>query len=66
MTQMAIAALGPWSPRPAIDVFGDEAFIVQQCDDASVYDMMIADLNLATTKLQFQVSTLQQGYDPLI
>ena len=27
--------------------------------------MMIAELNPATTKLQFQVSTMQQGYDPV-
>jgi sugar phosphate isomerase/epimerase len=27
---------------------------------------MIADLNPATTKLQFQVSTMQQGYDPVV
>jgi sugar phosphate isomerase/epimerase len=27
--------------------------------------MMIAELNPATTKLQFQVSSMQQGYDPV-
>src|SRR5690242_12793390 len=32
---------------------------------SSVYDMMIAELNPTTTKLQFQVSTLQEGYDPV-
>jgi hypothetical protein len=27
--------------------------------------VMIAELNPTTTKLQFQVSTLQEGYDPV-
>jgi sugar phosphate isomerase/epimerase len=88
MTQMAIAALGPWSPRTTetvddvkrfvepFNVFAEKAhgagivallhnegFVSERIDGRPVYDMMIADLNPTTTKLQFQVSTLQQGYD---
>lgn len=88
MTQMAIAALGPWSPRTTetvedvkrfvepfnvfaekahvagiVAVLHNEGFVSEHIDGKPVYDMMIADLNPTTTKLQFQVSTLQQGYD---
>jgi sugar phosphate isomerase/epimerase len=91
MTQMAIAALGPWHPRTTettddvkryvepFNVFAEKAhaagivallhnegFVSEYIDGKPVYDMMIAELNPATTKLQFQVSTLQQGYDPVI
>jgi sugar phosphate isomerase/epimerase len=90
MMQMAIAALGPWSPRTTetvddvkryvepfnafaekahaagiIALLHNEGFVSEHIDGKPVYDMMIADLNPATTKLQFQVSTLQQGYDPV-
>jgi len=88
MTQMAIAALGPWSPRTTetpddvkryvepFNVFAEKAhaagivallhnegFVSEHIDGKPVYDMMIAELNPATTKLQFQVSSMQQGYD---
>lgn len=88
MTQMAIAALGPWSPRTTetaddvkryvepFNVFSEKAhaagivallhnegFVSEYIDGKPVYDMMIAELNPATTRLQFQVSTKQQGYD---
>ena len=88
MTQMAIAALGPWSPRTTetvddvkrfvepfiafaekahaagiVALLHNEGFVSEHIDGKPVYDMMIADLDPATTKLQFQVSTLQQGYD---
>ena len=43
----------------------NEGFVSEHIDGKPVYDMMIAELNPATTKLQFQVSTLQQGYDPV-
>lgn len=90
MTQMAIAALGPWNPRPAetpddvkryvepfnafaekahaagiVALLHNEGFVSAYIDGKPVYDMMIAELNPATTKLQFQVSTMQQGYDPV-
>lgn len=88
MTQMAIAALGPWSPRTTetvddvkrmvepfnafaekahaagiVALLHNEGFVSEHIDGKPVYDMMIADLNPSTTRLQFQVSTLQQGYD---
>jgi len=88
MTQMAIAALGPWSPRTTetaddvkryvepfnafaekahaagiVALLHNEGFVSEHIDGKPVYDMMIAELNPATTKLQFQVSTKQQGYD---
>ena len=88
MTQMAIAALGPWSPRTTetvddvkrmvepfnafaekahaagiVALLHNEGFVSEHIDGKPVYDMMIAALNPATTSLQFQVSTLQQGYD---
>lgn len=88
MTQMAIAALGPWKPRTTetaddvkryVEPFNafaekahaagimallhNEGFVCEHIDGKPVYDMMIAELNPATTRLQFQVSTLQQGYD---
>jgi sugar phosphate isomerase/epimerase len=43
----------------------NEGFVSEHIDGKPVYDMMIAELNPAATKLQFQVSTLQQGYDPV-
>jgi sugar phosphate isomerase/epimerase len=90
MTQMAIAALGPFRhEKPAtvdevkryvepfnafaekahaagiVALLHNEGFVSEYIDGKPIYDMMIAELNPATTKLQFQVSTLQQGYDPL-
>jgi sugar phosphate isomerase/epimerase len=90
MTQMGIAALGPFQPRTTetiddvkrfvepFNVFAEKAhaagivallhnegFVSEYIDGKPVYDMMIAELNPATTKLQFQVATLQQGYDPV-
>lgn len=91
MTQMAIAALGPFrptTPQTADDVkryvepfntfaekahaagivalLHNEGFVSSYIDGKPVYDMMIAELNPATTKLQFQVSSMQQGYDPVV
>jgi sugar phosphate isomerase/epimerase len=90
MTQMAIAALGPFDYKGTettddvkryvepFNVFAEKAngagiaallhnegFVSAYIDGKPVYDMMIAELNPATTKLQFQVSTMQQGYDPV-
>lgn len=91
MTQMAIAALGPFhseTTQTADDVkryvepfnifaekahaagivalLHNEGFVSAHIDGKPVYDMMIAELNPATTRLQFQVSTMQQGYDPVV
>ncbi len=90
MTQMGIAALGPFRPKKAqtvddvkryvepFNVFAEKAhaagivaflhnegFVSSYIDGKPVYDMMIADLNPATTKLQFQVSSWQEGYNPV-
>ncbi|MGH9621116.1 MAG: sugar phosphate isomerase/epimerase family protein [Bryobacteraceae bacterium] len=90
MTQMGIAALGPFRPKKAqtvddvkryvepFNVFAEKAhaagivaflhnegFVSAYIDGKPVYDMMIADLNPATTKLQFQVSSWQEGYNPV-
>ncbi len=90
MTQMAVAALGPFRPTTPqtpddvkryvepFNVFAEKAhaagivallhnegFVSAHIDGQPVYDMMIAELNPATTKLQFQVSAWQQGYDPV-
>ena len=90
MTQMAIAALGPFNPKTTqtvddvkryvepfnafaekahaagiVALLHNEGFVSAYIDGKPVYDMMIAELDPATTKLQFQVSTLQQGYDPV-
>jgi sugar phosphate isomerase/epimerase len=90
MTQMAIAALGPFDYKgtPTADdvkryvepfntfaekahaagiaaLLHNEGFVSKYIDGKPVYDMMIAELNPATTKLQFQVSALQEGYDPV-
>ncbi len=90
MTQMAVAALGPFKPTGSettddvkrfVEPFNafaekahaagitallhNEGFVSAHIDGKPVYDMMIAELNPETTKLQFQVSTLQQGYDPV-
>ena len=43
----------------------NEGFVAAHIDGKPVYDMMIAELNPATVKLQFQVSAMQQGYDPV-
>lgn len=90
MTQMALAALGPWKPRTTetpddvkryvepfntfaekahaagiVALLHNESFVSEYIDGKPVYDMMIAELNPATTKLQFQVSAMQFGYDPV-
>jgi sugar phosphate isomerase/epimerase len=90
MTQMAIAALGPFSPKATqtvddvkryvepfnafaekahaagiVALLHNEGFVSKYIDGKPVYDMMIAQLNPATTKLQFQVSATQEGYDPV-
>jgi sugar phosphate isomerase/epimerase len=90
MTQMAIAALGPFDFKGTettddvkrfVEPFNafaekahaagiaallhNEGFVSAHIDGKPVYDMMIAQLNPVTTKLQFQVSTMQQGYDPV-
>ncbi len=90
MTQMAIAALGPFDSKGAetiddvkryvepfnafaekahaagiVALLHNEGFVSKHIDGKPVYDMMIAELNPAATKLQFQVSTLQEGYDPV-
>jgi sugar phosphate isomerase/epimerase len=91
MTQMAIAAIGPWKPRTTetpddvkhyVETFNtfaekahaagivallhNEGFVSEHIDGKPVYDMMIAELNPETTKLQIQVSSWQQGYDPVV
>jgi sugar phosphate isomerase/epimerase len=91
MTQMAVAALGPFNAKGTettddvkryVDPFNafaekahaagitallhNEGFVSAHIDGKPVYDMMIAQLNPETTKLQFQVSTLQEGYDPVV
>ncbi len=91
MTQMAVAALGPFNYKGTetvddvkryvepFNVFAEKAhaagitallhnegFVSAHIDGKPVYDMMIAELNPATTKLQFQVSTMQEGYDPVV
>lgn len=43
----------------------NEGFVSAYIDGKPVYDMMIAELH-PSVKLQFQVSTMQQGYDPLV
>ena len=90
MTQMAIAALGPFNAKGTetvddvkryvepfnafaekahaagiVALLHNEGFVAKYIDGKPVYDMMIAELNPTTTKLQFQVSTLQEGYDPV-
>jgi sugar phosphate isomerase/epimerase len=88
MTQMAIAALGPFDSKRTqtvddvkryvepfnafaekahaagiVALLHNEGFVSEHIDGKPVYDMMIAELNPATTKLQFQVSSAQKGYD---
>jgi sugar phosphate isomerase/epimerase len=90
MTQMAIAAIGPWKARTTetpddvkryvepfnafaekahaagiVAMLHNEGFVSEYIDGKPVYDMMIAELNPATTKLQFQVSSMQLGYNPV-
>jgi len=90
MTQMAVAALGPFDSKGTetvddvkryVEPFNgfaekahaagiaallhNEGFVSKHIDGKPIYDMMIAELNPATTKLQFQVSSLQEGYDPV-
>jgi sugar phosphate isomerase/epimerase len=88
MTQMAVAALGPFDSKGTetvddvkryvepfntfaekahaagiVALLHNEGFVSEHIDGKPVYDMMIALLNPATTKLQFQVSSAQKGYD---
>ena len=89
MTQMAIAALGPFSSKGTetlddvkryVDPFNafavkahaagitpllhNEGFVSKTIDGKKVYDVMIAELD-PVVKFQFQVSTMQDGFDPL-
>jgi sugar phosphate isomerase/epimerase len=91
MTQMAIAALGPFDSKGTetvedvkryvepfnafaekahaagiVALLHNEGFVSKYIDGKPVYDMMIAELNPESTKLQFQVSSLQEGYDPVL
>ena len=43
----------------------NEGFVSAHIGGKPVYDLMIAELNSATIKLQFQVSAMQEGYDPV-
>lgn len=90
MTQMAVAALGPFDAKGTetvddvkryvepfntfaekahaagiVALLHNEGFVSRYIDGKPVYDMMIALLNPATTKLQLQVSSAQEGYDPV-
>lgn len=89
MTQMAVAALGPFNGKGTetlddvkryVDPFNtfaqkahaagivpmlhNEGFVSKTIDGKRVYDVMISELDPAV-KLQFQVSTLQEGFDPV-
>ena len=46
-------------------VLHNEAFETTSIDGKRVYDMEIARLDPKTVKLQFQVSTMQDGFDPV-
>jgi sugar phosphate isomerase/epimerase len=90
MTQMAIAALGPFDSKGTetvedvkryvepfnafaekahaagiVALLHNEGFVSQHIDGKPAYDIMIAELNPATTKLQMQISSMQEGYDPV-
>lgn len=89
MTQMAIAALGPFNAKGTetlddvkryVDPFNafaqkahaagivpmlhNEGFVSKTIDGKKVYDVMIEELD-PVVKFQFQVSTMQEGFDPL-
>ncbi|MEK6399049.1 MAG: sugar phosphate isomerase/epimerase, partial [Terriglobus sp.] len=89
MTQMAIAALGPFNAKGNetlddvkryVDEFNtfaekahaagiapllhNEGFVSKTIEGKKVYDVMISELHPAV-KLQFQVSTMQDGFDPV-
>ncbi|SDF80276.1 sugar phosphate isomerase/epimerase family protein [Terriglobus roseus] len=88
MTQMAIAALGPFNSKGTetlddvkryVEPFNafaekahaagitallhNEGFVSKTIDGKRVYDVMIAELDPTNVKLQFQVSTQQEGFD---
>jgi sugar phosphate isomerase/epimerase len=48
-----------------VAVLHNEAFETTSIDGKRVYDMEIERLDPKTVKLQFQVSTMQQGFDPV-
>jgi sugar phosphate isomerase/epimerase len=49
-----------------VAVLHNEVFEVTSIDGKRVYDMEIARLDPETVKLQFQVSTMQKGFDPVV
>ncbi len=90
MTQMAVAALGPFNSKGTetlddvkryVDPFNafaekahaagitallhNEGFVSKTIEGKKVYDVMISELDPTNVKLQFQVSTLQEGFDPV-
>jgi sugar phosphate isomerase/epimerase len=48
-----------------VAVLHNEAFEVASIDGKRVYDMEITRLDAKTVKFQFQVSTMQSGFDPV-
>ncbi len=48
-----------------VAVLHNEVFEVSSIDGKRVYDMEIERLDAKTVKLQFQVSTMQNGFDPV-
>jgi sugar phosphate isomerase/epimerase len=46
-------------------VLHNEGFVSERIDGKPVYDMMIEQLDPTNVKLQFQVSSMQVGYDPV-
>jgi sugar phosphate isomerase/epimerase len=47
-------------------VLHNEGFVSARIDGKPVYDMMIEQLDPTNVKLQFQMSSMQVGYDPLV
>ena len=62
-SRLLIGALGSLAAFTAL--LHNEGFVSKYINGKPVYEMMIAELNPATTKLQLKVSTLQEGYDPV-
>ncbi len=48
-----------------VAVLHNEVFEVTSIDGKRVYDMELAQLDPKTVKMQFQVSTMQDGFDPV-
>ena len=64
-TRNGVASMANSHAAGIVAVLHNEGFETTSIDGKRVYDMEIERLDPRTVKLQFQVSTMQEGFDPI-